>query len=120
MNPLINAVRSCLLILTAIGIYTIWYLFFNNGASDHLTRILENGSQLLPGTKEPLKPSFTGIAPLDYQLKVLTLYFWTQVDGSRPNSALLCFDFAGQVTAGWGLFLIEALRQGNRWRIVSL
>lgn len=120
MSPLINAVKSCLLVFTVMGIYTIWYLFFNNGASDHLARILEDGPQLLPGTKEPLKTSFTGIAALDYQLKVLTLYFWTQVDGSRPDSALLCFQFAGQVTAGWGLFLIEALRHGNRWRVVSL
>ncbi len=75
MSPLINAVKSCVLALIVMGIYTIWYIFFNNGASDHLARILENGPQLLPGTKEPLRASFTGIAALDHQLIVLTLYF---------------------------------------------
>lgn len=85
-----------------------------------MIHVREVGPRVLPGTDAPLERSYTGIGKLDYQLTVLALFFWELVDGSRPNASLLCFHFAGQITAGWGLLMMEGLRKGNRGRFVSL
>ena len=85
-----------------------------------MVRIRDEGPRNLPGTTASLKTSYTGIKSLDYQLTVLTLFFWQLIDGSHPNGSLLCFHFAGQIAAGLGLFVIEALRSGNRNRLISL
>lgn len=120
MSSLINAARFALLLFSAAGAYGTWYIFINNGSTDYMTRIRDVGPRLLPGTKEPLKTVFTGIPAIDYQLTILTLCFWEQVDGSNPSSSLFCFHFATQAACGWGLLLLESLRHGNRWRIISL
>lgn len=85
-----------------------------------MIHVRDVGPRILPGTDAPLKTSYTGIGMLDYQLTVLTLFFWELIDGSRPDASLLCFHFAGQITAGWGLFTMEALRPGNRRSLISL
>ena len=75
---------------------------------------------LLPGTKEPVLTSYTGIELIDYELTVLTVFFWELVDGSRPDASLYCYHFLGQIFSAWSLLMIESLRKGNKWRIISL
>ena len=113
-------VSSSLLLLSAAGFYSTWYLLMNNGTVDQMKRIRDIGPQLLPGTQEPIKTSYAGIEAIDSQLGVLTVFFWGMVDGSLPNASLFSFYFGGQLVAGWCLLLMESLRNGNRWRIVSL
>ena len=120
MYSLITATKIALVFFSAAGYYATWYLLLNNGTTKHMADIRDVGPRLLPGTNEPVKTVYTGIAPIDYQLCVLALFFWENVDGSNPAGSLFCFHFATQVACGWGLLMIEGLRRGNRWRIISL
>ncbi|MCJ1267865.1 hypothetical protein MMC22_007751 [Lobaria immixta] len=119
MGLLLSNLKLCLLSLSIAGLYTTWYLFYYNGTHILMIHVRDLGPRILPGTDAPLKTSYTGIGKLDYQLTVLTLVFWELVDGSRPNASLQCFHFAGQITAGWGLLLMEATRNGNRRSAIS-
>lgn len=117
---MIEPVKLSLLLLSALGLYTTWYFLLNNGGSDIIVRVRDLDPPILPGTHAPLKTSYIGIKKVDYQLSVLGLYFWEMVDGSSPNGSLLCFHFAGQFAACWGLLMIEGRRYGNRGKLVSL
>ena len=120
MISVLNSTRIILLLLLGAGFYGIWYLIMNNGTREHLIKLQDEGPRLLPGTNEPIKTYYTGIRVVDHQLTVLDLFFWEQVDGSRPQSSLFCYHFAAQVFSGWSLLMLESLRKGNRRRIISL
>lgn len=120
MSTLANASKFILLLFCGAGFYATWYLLLNNGSTDHMAQIRDVGPRLLPGTNEPLKTKYVGVEMVDYQLTVLDLFFWEAVDGSRPDASLFCYHFAGQVFSGWGLLMVESMRHGNSWRIVSL
>ena len=120
MSSLINVTKLALLFLSAAGYYATWYILLNNGTADYMAHIRDFGPRLLPGTKEPVRTVYTGYPAIDYQLTVLALFFWENVDGSNPSASLFCFHFATQIVCGWGLLMIEGLRDGNRWRILSL
>ena len=120
MSSLINATRAALLLLSAAGFYATWYILINNGTVDYMTHIRDVGPRLLPHTNEPLKTVYTGVPAIDYRLTVLALFFWENVDGSIPAGSLFCFHFATQIFSGWGLLMIEGLRHGNRWTLISL
>lgn len=121
MMPIIIKVTiASLLLLCAAGFYGTWYLLMNNGTSEYMSQIRDVGPPILPGTDEPLKTVYIGVPAIDYQLTVLTLFFWKLVDGSHSSASLFSFHFATQVACGWGLLMIEGLRRGHRWRIVSL
>lgn len=120
MSSMINATKFVLILLSAIGYYATWYILLNNGTSDQMAHIRDIGPRILPGTNEPIKTVYVGIRAIDYQLTVLALFFWELVDGSRPAASLFCFHFATQVACGWSLLMIEGLRRGHRWKIISL
>lgn len=122
MAALINATKVALLVLSVAGFYLTWYLLLNNGSTEYMDHIRDFGPRVLPGTNEPLKTEygFKWLPAVDYQFTVLTLFFWEQVDGSRPDASLYCFHLASQILAGWPLLMLEGMRHGNRWRVVSL
>jgi len=120
MSSLINATKFALSLLSAAGYYGTWYLLLNNGTTTYMSHIRDYGPKILPGTDEPLKTVYIGISSIDYQLTVLTLFFWELVDGSHPAASLFCFHFATQVACGWSLLMIEGLRRGHRWMMISL
>ena len=78
MSSAIRITQVFLLLLAACGFYSTWCLVYNNGTVKMMEQIRDHGPHILPGTKEPLKKNFTGIGRLDYQLTVLTLFFWEQ------------------------------------------
>jgi hypothetical protein len=78
----------------------------------------EPGS-LLSGTTAPLKRHFTGIGLIDYQLTVLTVFFWGIVDGSAPAASLHALRFGSQIPVIWGVLLIEGMRAGNKGKVIS-
>lgn len=119
MSSLINATKLALVFLSAAGYYATWYILLNNGTTDYMAHIRDVGPRLLPGTKEPVRTVYTGIPAIDYQMTVLALFFWEIVDGSNPAGSLFCFHFATQIACGWGLVMIESLRHGNRWTLIS-
>jgi len=132
MSSLINATKLAFFLLCAAGYYYTWHILLNNGTAEYMSRIRDDGPQLVPGTNEPLKTVYIGIPAIgslltahgmpavDYQLTVLALFFWEVVDGSHPAASLFCFHFATQVACGWSLLMIEGLRRGHRWRMISL
>lgn len=120
MSTLVNVSRGGLLLLCAAGYYGTWHLVLNNGTTKYMSHIRDVGPRTLPGTNAPLKTVYIGVPAIDYQLTVLTLFFWEIVDGSNPAASLFCFHFATQVACGWGLLMVEGLRRGHRWRILSL
>lgn len=73
----------------------------------------------MPGTREPLRSTFTGFARVDRQLAVLVTFFAPVTDGG--DAALTAFSIAGagQFGAIWTLLVMEALRRGNNWKAVS-
>lgn len=92
-----------------------------NGAGDMMRDIRNHGPHLLPYTdRAPLKKIYTGIAAVDYQLTVLILFFYNVVDGSHPGACLQAYHFVGQTFAGYALLVLESLRYGNEWKIISL
>ncbi|KAL8827341.1 MAG: hypothetical protein Q9170_007054 [Blastenia crenularia] len=120
MSLLLNITKLLLLGLSGIGFYSTWYLVMNNGGADFMADLRDHGPHTLPYTDEaPLKKHYTGIGLVDYQLTVLTLFFYNIVDGSHPNASLQAYHFAGQIIAGWSLLMLESLRAGNRMRLVS-
>ena len=120
MPSLINVTKAALAFWSAVAYYATWHILLNNGTTEHMARIRDVGPRLLPGTKEPVRTVYTGGPSIDYQLTVLVLFFWENIDGSTPAGSLFCFHFATQIVCGWGLIMIESLRHGNQWTIVSL
>lgn len=120
MPSLINSAQLTLLFLSVMGFYGTWYLTLNNGTTDKLAHIRDVGPRKLPGTEAPLKLSYTGIEFVDHQLTVLALFFWETVDGSMPHASLYVFHFGGQIAGAYGLVMVESMRAGTRWRLVSL
>lgn len=121
MTLFLNIVKLLLLGLSGVGYCLTWHLFINNGGSDMMSDIQNNGPHILPfNDKAPLKKIYTGIRPIDYQMTVLTLFFYNIVDGTHPHASLQAYQFAGQLTAGWSLLIMESIRQSHRGRIISL
>ena len=120
MSALLNASRIGLLFFSAAAFYAVWYIFMHNGSTDQLGHVLKVGPRTLPGTQELIKTVYTGIPAIDKQLTILVMVFWEQVDGSSPSNSLFCFHFAMQTACGWGLLVIESMRRGHRWRMISL
>ena len=86
-----------------------------------MKKLRDAGPHTIPfNGKAPLRKVYTGIGPLDYQLTVLSLFFYNLVDGSHPQACLQAFHFAGQFTSGWMILKIESLREGNEGRTISL
>ncbi|CAO1597056.1 hypothetical protein XANCAGTX0491_000885 [Xanthoria calcicola] len=80
----------------------------------------QTGPHILPfNDNAPLKKTYTGVGPIDFQLTVLTLFFYNIVDGTHPHASLHAYQFAGQLVAGWSLLMMESLRQGHRGRMIS-
>ena len=120
MPSLVRVAQVFLLFLSAIGFYGTWYLILHNGTVEKMVHIRDVGPRELSGTQAPLKILYTGFDFLDSQLAVLALFFWETLDGSMPNASLYVFHFGGQIAGAYGLVMIESMRDGNRWRLVSL
>ncbi|KAL8762938.1 MAG: hypothetical protein Q9184_001160 [Pyrenodesmia sp. 2 TL-2023] len=93
----------------------------NNGTADMMGRVRASGPHaFLPYTEEALlKERYTGISVVDYQLTVLTIFFYNLVDGSHPSACLQAYHFGGQLVSGYALLTFESLRASNKWRIIS-
>lgn len=119
MAGTIRGAQVVLVLLICFGYYATWGLFIQNGTAELMRSQRDHGPQTLPGTKEPIRRAYTGVAIIDYQLTVLALFFWEMVDGSRPGASLLCFHFAGQIGAGYTILMIESLKPQNRNTVLA-
>ncbi|KAG8532877.1 uncharacterized protein KY384_002755 [Bacidia gigantensis] len=116
---LLTASKVILPLLSVLGYYLTHYLIAHNGTVDRMVQIRDVGPRLLPGTSEPVRTVYTGIPYIDDQLGILTVIFWEQVDGSRPDASLFAFYFGAQIFPAWGVIMVEGLRKANRGRLIS-
>ena len=101
------------------ALYSTWGLHLFNGGSDIVDAVLKAQPPLLPGTKYPVKTTYTGIKKVDEQFTLLTVMFWPILDGRMPHLSLFSFMFVGQALAEFVLLLLEASRHGNRGRLIA-
>ena len=115
-NPLIVLF---LLSLSAYAFYATWGISLLDGTLNHMLDIREADIPIIPGTNEPLRLHFTGIAPIDYWYTIMVLFFWEAVDGSHPATSLTGIYFLGQLVGVWTLVYVEGSRIGNKGLIVA-
>jgi hypothetical protein len=113
MSPTITA--FALVLASAFGFYALWGFSGSNGLFEFIP---EMAQVLFSDSKDPA--TLTGLTALDDQLKVLVSFFWPVIDGSRPDVSLHAANFLFQGAALWLLLMVEGLRRGNDWRVVSL
>ena len=108
-----------LISLSAYAFYATWGISLWDGTLNHMLDIRGAAIPLIPGTKEPLRLHFTGIAPIDYWYTIMVLFFWEAVDGSHPATSLTGIYFLGQLVGIWTLVYVEGNRIGNQGLIVA-
>ena len=118
MASYVHPVEALLLLISATGYYTLFYLSKQNTFLSRLQDAFKKG--FLPGTTAAIRTSLTGVPAIDRQLQILLMFFYPTIDGSRPAASIQLAHFGGQVVAAWGLLMLEASRTGNKGRIISL
>ncbi|KAF2803638.1 uncharacterized protein BDZ99DRAFT_491664 [Mytilinidion resinicola] len=101
--------------LSLLGTIAIWGRNVLDGSFARVFAAVNSESTyILPGTKEPLLTSITGIRyPIDYQLGILILYFWEAVDGSHPATSAVGIYFLGQYLSILTVMLTDSFRKGQ-------
>ncbi|KAK8220754.1 hypothetical protein IWZ01DRAFT_18490 [Phyllosticta capitalensis] len=105
--------------LLAAAIYGCFVCSFNNGLIPNISAHLLRGDAVIPGTDVPLKRHYTGIGPIDQQLAFLQIFFWPITSGKSPRLFLQGIHFVGQAGAYWTVMVLEAMRTGNKGRIIT-
>lgn len=122
-----TGVRLTLLLLSALGFWTLWGFPYRNGLLDFLGRLSDPGATLpgsvyTPTTETALAPlmrqHYTGIKALDKQLTTLVGFFYTATDGNRIDVALTFLNLGSQVLAAWMLITLESYRTGNQGKML--
>jgi hypothetical protein len=121
MSLSLRATQVALVLCSVIGIYGTYYLAEHNGTFDYMRALQRRSSDkhTLPLTEEPIRKFYTGIDTIDKQLQVLAVFFWTMVTGDNPAASTQIVHFAGQFAAAYVLVVLEAMRYGNKGRIIS-
>lgn len=94
-----NNLKIVFYALGLLGVLGTWGRAAADGSLTHLFHALHGANAyILPGTKETLRTSFTGIYwPIDYFLDVLVVFFWEALDGSHPTASVLGIYFLAQL-----------------------
>ncbi|KAL2857289.1 hypothetical protein BJY01DRAFT_202555 [Aspergillus pseudoustus] len=111
------AAKFFLPLLSLFVFYAIFYFGEINGANKLVFESI--ASKKLPASDATLRTVYTGIAPLDELLTVLTVFFWPTTDGSNLSLLVHSIGFSGTFGSAWVLVSLEAWRRGNAWTIVA-
>ncbi|KAJ5307078.1 hypothetical protein N7508_006093 [Penicillium antarcticum] len=114
-----SRVVPALLGLSAFAFYITWGASLSNGTLDRMLHIRGAAVPCIPGTHEPLRLRFTGIAPIDYWCTIMVLFFWEAVDGSHPATSMNGIYFLGQLVGIWTLVWVEGIRRGERHMVAK-
>ncbi|KAG0652379.1 Citreoviridin biosynthesis D [Hyphodiscus hymeniophilus] len=121
--PQATSMRTIVLILLPLlsvaGAFGTLVLIGANGTADVFKALAKQDNPFLPGSTDHQLRTYTGVAPIDRQLIVLVTFFSPVLD--VQNGALVLFSIfgLGQFGAAWMIMMMEGLRQGNRWKIIS-
>ncbi|KAL2859932.1 uncharacterized protein BJX67DRAFT_368520 [Aspergillus lucknowensis] len=113
----IMAAKFVLPLLSVFVFYAIFYFAEINGANKLVFESIE--ARKLPSVDASLRTVYTGIAPLDELLTVLTVFFWPTTDGSNVSLLVHSIGFSGTFGAAWVLVSLEAWRRGNAWTLAA-
>ncbi|EXM34311.1 hypothetical protein RAB80_011360 [Fusarium oxysporum f. sp. vasinfectum] len=103
--------RNQLLYLSALGVWGLWgYASFNG--MFHRLDTLTKSLQFPDG--RPLRSSYTGLAPLDAQLSLVTAFYDVLTNSLSSGPRLLFFDINYAVACANLWTLIESRRRGVR------
>jgi hypothetical protein len=107
--------KSVFCLLGLLGTAGTWGRSLIDGTLVNLLQALHGGPEyILPGTKEALRTTFTGIYwPIDYLLDVLVVFFWEAVDGSHPATSVIGIYFLGQYFSILTGFYVDSFRHGQ-------
>lgn len=109
-----SVLKGAFYLLGILGTLVTWGRVLADGSVALLQASLEDPNYLLPGTKHPLRPTFTGIPPLDYLLRTLVVFFWEAVDGSHPKNSAAGIYFGAQLFPVIVTLYLDSQRQGNK------
>lgn len=109
------AAKLILPLLSLSVFYTIFYFAEVNGANELVKASIAAGK--LPTVDAPLRKVYTGVAPLDELLTILTVFFWPTTDGSNVSLLVHSIGFSGTFGSAWVLVCLEAWRRGNAWTL---
>lgn len=108
-----GAAKIALIILSALGFWTLWGFPKENNLLDYLGALSDPGATVPGPTYHPMKQVYTGIGPVDKQLTTLVGFFYTATDGNRIDISLNFLNLGSQVLAAWILITTESYRAGN-------
>ncbi|KAF4990929.1 hypothetical protein FGRMN_8167 [Fusarium graminum] len=108
---MLQASRKQLLYLGALGVWGLWGHAYYNGMFDRLDTIT---TTLIFPDGRPLRPSYTGISPLDAQLSLLVAFYDVLTNSLTSGPRLLFFDINYTVACANLWTLIESRRGGVR------
>ncbi|KAL2823804.1 hypothetical protein BDW59DRAFT_92366 [Aspergillus cavernicola] len=111
------AAKLILPLLSLFVFYAIFYFAEVNGTNKLVFKSIESGK--LPTSDAPLRTVYTGIAPLDELLTVLTVFFWPTTDGGNLSLLVHTIGFSGTFGSAWILVCLEAWRKGNTWTLAA-
>lgn len=106
--------KITLILLSALGFWTLWGFPNRNGLLKQLGALSEPGATVPGPTYHPMKQSYTGFSIVDRQLTTLVGFFYTAIDGHRIDISLNFFNLGSQVLAAWILITTESYRAGNK------
>jgi hypothetical protein len=107
--------KAIFYVLSLLGTCAIWGRTVLDGSFMLLSAALDvQDTYILPGTKDALLLSITGIKyPFDYQLGILILFFWEAVDGSHPATSAIGIYFLGQFLSILTVMFTDSFRKGQ-------
>ncbi|KAL2816479.1 hypothetical protein BJX63DRAFT_387425 [Aspergillus granulosus] len=111
------AIKFFLPLLSLFVFYAIFYFSEINGSNKLVFESI--AAKKLPAGDAPLRTVYTGVAPLDELLTVLTVFFWPATDCSNLSLLVHSIGFSGTFGSAWILVCLEAWRRGNAWTIVA-
>lgn len=91
-----------------------------NGYLAAISDIHTNGPYVLPGSKDPLLRSYTGLTYLDNMCALAGLMWANVIDGSAPAVSLYAFYFGGQLTGAVVIMMLEAQRPSAKRTMIAL
>ncbi|KAK3688187.1 hypothetical protein B0T22DRAFT_479455 [Podospora appendiculata] len=108
----------------AIGIYGAIIESLRNGFFDVIHNTVGGravpADRYIPGAPEPLKLSYTGVAPVDGYLLGMIGFFSPFLDGERTWDVDVSYWYIMvHLCAGWVLMSVEGMRKGNAGLAVS-
>jgi len=109
--------KASLLVLTLFGGWCLYGFSTTNSFFEAITGL--NERILLPDGVS-YHHVFTSVTPIDGLLSTILTFFWPVVDGEHTDLCLTGILFGGQAVAAWTLTMLEGMRRGNSWRVVSL